>query len=669
LNVLQVQEKEAVMAKLGTSTRSERSIHDAAHSETVAHKHVPGRAYDVSDPVQKLIHTIGGGFFNEPRYYETERSYEDFRKQLREDGKITKTCLDKMGLNESARELIETAVKVIEGPTPEDLLIVASWARDKKHGLKLRATPQIMLTLAAASAQAKPFVRKYTPAIVDRIDEIRQVFAAFRHLFCQQTEAGKAPHKGGLPHSLRKGLGQVLAEASPYELFKYNSEEKPTLKDVILMVSGGDYLPRRKSKDGVVQLSQWQGLVKDDQGKPVIENGVRKTQTVVGGWPLSKAMFEYLVNGKVLPDAPEVIKAREQFFKLTNVREVTPEMLEKAALTWENVTSKFGTSKEVWSLCIPIMGEMALTRNLRNFEQAGISKADWDKVYEKVGKVLETNQLPFRFFTALKQTSSTEARTLVSMQLDQSCSNVPELPGVTVVLCDNSGSAVGAVISGKSDMRVSDTGNTLGAILCKRLGRNCMMGVFGDSLRWVPFNQTDSCLSIKDKIDSVAQREQRTKDNCLAIKGFERGTGVGQGTETGLWWAIHDITEKKVKVDRIIMLSDLCCYTQGDINCGYKMSDYFGRGGEKATVQSMIDRYRREVNPGCFAYSINLHGYGQSQLKPHGERNYLLSGWSEQIFSLMGDTEGLVNQKAAAEEAEPVEVPTIEILRSRYKLA
>ena len=177
-------------------------------------------------------------------------------------------------------------------------------------------------------------------------------------------------------------------------------------------------------------------------------------------------------------------------------------------------------------------------------------------------------------------------------------------------------------------MTVSDTGNTLGAILCKRLGCNAMMGVFGDSLIWVPFNATDSCLSIKDKIDSVAQREERSKNGALAIKGFTRGAGVGGGTETGLWWALHDLTEKKVKVDRIIMLSDLCCYTQGDVNCGYKMSDYFGKNGEKATVQSMIDRYRREVNPGCFAYSINLHGYGQSQLKPSGDRNYLLSGWS-----------------------------------------
>ena len=317
-----------------------------------------------------------------------------------------------MGLNEQARELMTTAVEIAQGPNPEDLLIIASWARDKKHGLKLRATPQIMLTLAAAEKGTQPFVRKYTPAIVDRIDEARQVFAAFRHLF----QGGEKLHKGSLPHCLRKGLCQVLAETSPYELFKYNSDEKPTMKDVLLMVAGSKKLPKRKNKEGLIQA---------------------------GGWPLSKAMFEYIVNEKVLPEAPEIIKAREGFFRLTNLSQVTLELIQQAGLTWENITSKFGATKEVWELCIPIMGEMALTRNLRNFENAGISKEAWDKVYEKIGKVLETNQLPFRFFAALRETKSTEARTLVSMQLDQSCQNVPELPGVTVVLCDNSGSACG----------------------------------------------------------------------------------------------------------------------------------------------------------------------------------------------------------------------------------
>jgi hypothetical protein len=62
--------------------------------------------------------------------------------------------------------------------------------------------------------------------------------------------------------------------------------------------------------------------------------------------------------------------------------------------------SHLGSAKEVWELCIPLMGEMALTRNLRNFEQSGISKESWEKVYERMLAVEDSVQLPFRFFSA-----------------------------------------------------------------------------------------------------------------------------------------------------------------------------------------------------------------------------------------------------------------------------
>ena len=62
------------------------SIHDRAFAEQVPHAHVPGRAYNVADPVTKLIHTIGGGFFNEPKYYDTNRSYAEFMVELADHG-------------------------------------------------------------------------------------------------------------------------------------------------------------------------------------------------------------------------------------------------------------------------------------------------------------------------------------------------------------------------------------------------------------------------------------------------------------------------------------------------------------------------------------------------------------------------------------------------------
>jgi hypothetical protein len=233
---------------------------------------------------------------------------------------------------------------------------------------------------------------------------------------------------------------------------------------------------------------------------------------------------------------------------------------------------------------------------------------------------------------------------------------------VTLVLNDNSGSALGCAISTRSKMRVADAGNILGAIIARRMGSRAILGVFGDSLVWVPFSQGESCLTIKKRMDDLARTAERSEHGALAIPEFRRGPGVGQGTETGLWWGLHSITVNRVAVDRIILLSDLCCYTQGDANCGHDMGRYFGK---KATVQSMVDRYRAAVNPSVAVYSINLNGHAQSQFRPQGERTHLLSGWSETLLNMIRDLEQ--GTAAPASQAPAAALPAIETLRRRYR--
>jgi hypothetical protein len=207
----------------------------------------------------------------------------------------------------------------------------------------------------------------------------------------------------------------------------------------------------------------------------------------------------------------------------------------------------------------------------------------------------------------------------------------------------------------------------LSAIIAKKMGRKCKIGVFGDSLIWVPFADTDSCMNIFERINKIATSEERSKYDAIAINAqWERGAGVGSGTETGLWCGLHDLTTKKIHVDRIIIVSDFCCYTQGDVyNCGVDMREHFGKGGEQATIQSMIDKYRMAVNKDCWVHSVDLQGHGQSQTKPGTKNVQTLSGWSEQIFGIMHAAEAQSEQKSQA-QGETVQVPTMEILRQRY---
>src|SRR5262249_40362977 len=210
-------------------------------------------------------------------------------------------------------------------------------------------------------------------------------------------------------------------EATPYELLKYDGADRPTFADVLKMVGGSRKLRRFGSG---------------------------------AGWPLSRPMFQYLVNGVVTDDAPEILHRRRAFFRNTDASAVTTAEIEAAGLTWENVVSHLGASRAVWELVIPVMGEMALTRNLRNFEQAGIGPGAWERVEASLLRDGDSVQLPFRFFSAAREVESGEARRVVGLALDRSCARVPDLPGVTVALADNSGSAVGCAVSSRGSLPV-----------------------------------------------------------------------------------------------------------------------------------------------------------------------------------------------------------------------
>jgi hypothetical protein len=603
-----------------------RGVMEAAHAEQVDHKHVPGKAYDITDPALKLVHIVGGGLFNEPRYYDNGRNYAKFAEEFRTKGTITTQTLDDNGLNEQARDIIKTATDVANSEHPEDLLVIANWARNPKDGLKLRTTPQILLAIAAAHNRTKPYVRKYSPHIIKRADEIPQVFAAFRHLF--QSDTGTGLHKGSVPHSLRKGLAESFARFKEYDLLKYNSEGT-SFKDVLQMIGGSRKVPNA----------------------------------------VSKPVYNYLVKG-IKPPAKEskMIHAREELNQLTatDAGQVTTDTLREAGATWENVVSKFGSSKETWEKVIPLMGEFALVRNLRNFEQYGIDPDSWKLVYDKiVSAAPKTKLLPFRYYMAYKEVVTTTAQSALGTALEHSIKNLADLPGTTFAVADNSGSAIHAPISEKSQVKVTDCGNMLLAVLAKKLGRRATIGVFGDCYKEVPFSEVDSCMSIKTLVDHYGIHYDKRKSDSgytglpQMLIDNRTGPGVGAATETGLWYAIQSLIEKKTKVDRIILLSDLCCYTLGNVNCGIDMSSKFGTN---ATIQGLLDKYKRHINPDVKVYSVNLAGYAQSQTRPTDATNTLISGWSENIINM-------INTCEAIKENIPVEVPTVEALRLQFQVA
>lgn len=125
---------------------------------------------------------------------------------------------------------------------------------------------------------------------------------------------------------------------------------------------------------------------------------------------------------------------------------LNPENLIKAGMTWEDALSLAGNKvpkKELWGALIPSMGYMALLRNLRNFDQAGIMDRVTDEVAKKLSdpdQVARSRQLPMRFLSAYMNAPSLRWAWPLEQALNHCLVNVPVLSGRTLILVDTSGS-------------------------------------------------------------------------------------------------------------------------------------------------------------------------------------------------------------------------------------
>lgn len=120
--------------------------------------------------------------------------------------------------------------------------------------------------------------------------------------------------------------------------------------------------------------------------------------------------------------------------------------LRGAGMTWEDALSLAGDTvpkAALWDALIPTMGYMALLRNLRNFDEAGIGRQSAEFVQRKLAdpnQVDRSRQFPFRFYSAYMAAPNSRWVQPLDEALTRSCSNIPLLRGRTLVLCDTSGS-------------------------------------------------------------------------------------------------------------------------------------------------------------------------------------------------------------------------------------
>lgn len=240
------------------------------------------------------------------------------------------------------------------------------------------------------------------------------------------------------------------------------------------------------------------------------------------------------------------------------------------------------SDSEIWESLIPRMGYMALLRNLRNFDQAGVSDEVASRVAARLAsadEVARSQQFPYRFLSAWKATDSVRWASALERALQLSVENVPAFEGRTLVLVDTSGSMQSPVAGARSQAMRWEVAGLFGAVVAARAGKGADLAIYATGVQAVPVPAGGSVLRFVE-----------------SMRG--RVGSVGHGTNT--WGAIREMYDGQ---DRIVVLTD-------------EQSHDSGR------------------NPGCFMHFVNLAGY-QYGTAPADGRTFAYGGFTDSMFKLL----------------------------------
>ncbi len=297
-------------------------------------------------------------------------------------------------------------------------------------------------------------------------------------------------------------------------------------------------------------------------------------------------LFRWLLDTRhnrddvILPEGCQMIAARSLLeatpVELRRGMLSQPTLLATAGMTWESLAGwlQGPMDAKAWEAIIPSMGYMALLRNLRNFEQAGVDGAVLDRVATTLSDPLNvktSRQFPLRFLSAYRNIQSERFSYPLERALEASLLNVPVLKGKTLILIDCSGSMHGP-LSARSNLDRKDAAALFGLALGKQ-AEQANVYVYDTSFAAVPLSHP-----------------------ILRLVGDVRQWGGG-GTNT---WQAVDATF--ARHERIVILTD--------------------EQAHRGTVRDY----------GCPVYTFNLAGYRVAHAPSGTKGFYSFGGLTDAAF-------------------------------------
>ncbi|MFE0794805.1 TROVE domain-containing protein [Streptomyces mutabilis] len=277
------------------------------------------------------------------------------------------------------------------------------------------------------------------------------------------------------------------------------------------------------------------------------------------------------------------------------------ERLAQAGMTWEALAGwlQGPMDKQAWEAIIPSMGVMALARNLRNFDEAGVS----DEVAAQIcarftdpEQVAKSRMFPFRWWAAYKHAPSLRWAHALEQALGHSLTNVPRLKGTTLILVDRSPSMFPGYhfsTPNTSDITLAEQAAVFGAALALRAEKPTLVEFGGGS----------------KKLDV-------TKGGSVLkhIEAFGQIGGTDIPAAVKAHWFAHD---------RIVIVTD------EQTRPGWLPSNMWGHGGMRETA---IDDL---VPKSTAVYMWNMAGYKPGAMLSGKSGRHTFGGLTDHAFRMI----------------------------------
>ncbi len=530
---------------------------------------------------------------------------------------------------------LQTAATKVD---PEFLAKLAIYARRDAH---MRSTTHLLAGEVGKRVAGKEWGARFFQKIAMRPDDMAEIVGYWISIVRDGSDAMK------LPNALKKGFRGKLENMDSYlfDKYKMNTRDISMVDLINLFHPDPNSNPAQMVKVKCKDLRDALLTSKRSGAK------VRAKQVGARGYT-NVSIIEALVYGLKFErvDGSKILEQTmsEAGKDVSSARELKEN--KRAAIKSVLNENKDG------------MPYFNLLRNLKNIlinTPEEVPEACRQLVIRK--KIQGAKILPFRFLTAYKEieahaTGRTKHSSKIQFEFSDnqtrgldtsgyadmilsaldtainiSCENIVKLTGNTAVLIDHSGSVRGdgggaSLTSAFSKTTVAQIGNLFGSMLMQTQD-NVYVGLFGDRL--IRYDNIDRDAGILTN----------------ANKMYTDGKSCGGSTEQGIYDFINDAITNKVRVDNLIIFSDMVIGSE---------SWYGNKSGARSGSFQALFKEFKAMNPHCNVLTINIHQTSGKDVFDKSLGVTQVAGWSERIFDqLRTATEGY---KALIKEIEAIQL-------------